>query len=1197
MKIHTPTPSKLHIFFFLLLFAIGQAQLGANTMESSKIIELASSYAPTVTAEGDQAYCPLSKQNIVTAFNIIDNNSKSTPAFYIQISSGYVFGEDKLILRGRHPKIKANWRARQAKLIFTPSSGTTIQYTDIINAVYDVVFISNNLNVGPKTFSLTIGKANFLDGHYYDFVSSYGIHWSTAKANAEAMRYYGLQGYLATITNANEAKICGELSLGTGWIGGSDAQTEGAWKWVTGPEAGKTFWFGHSNGSTAGADIPYENWNGGEPNNAGDEDYLHVYNKGTWNDYRNDTPIDGYIIEYGGMPGDPQINISASTKFRPRKTTTTKFDAIADVCEGTLITLPTTSKNGVTGTWLPAFDPNNTTTYTFTPNAGQCAKNTTLKVNIIKKTTPDFDPIADVCEGTRITLPTTSKNGVTGTWLPAFDPNNTTTYTFTPNAGQCAKNTTLKVNIIKKTTPDFDPIADVCEGTRITLPTTSKNGVTGTWSPAFDPNSTTTYTFTPNAGQCAKNTTLKVNIIKKTTPDFDPIADVCEGGRATLPTTSKNGVTGTWSPAFDPNNTTTYTFTPDAGQCAKNTTLKVNIIKKTTPDFDPIADVCEGGSATLPTTSKNGVTGTWSPAFDPNNTTTYIFTPSAGQCATTQKLTVNITKKTVPSFDPIADVCEGGRATLPTTSKNGVTGTWSSPFYNTKTTTYIFTPSAGQCATTQKLTVNITKKTVPSFDAIADVCEGGRATLPTTSKNGVTGTWSPAFDPNNTTTYIFTPDAGQCAKNTTLKVNIIKKTTPDFDPIADVCEGGRATLPTTSKNGVTGTWSSPFDNTKTTTYIFTPSAGQCATTQKLTVNITKKTVPSFDPIADVCEGGRATLPTTSKNGVTGTWSPAFDPNNTTTYTFTPNAGQCATNDTLKVNITKKTVPSFDPIADVCEGGRVTLPTTSKNGVTGTWSPAFDPNNTTTYTFTPDAGQCATNDTLKVNIIKKTTPDFDPIADVCEGTLITLPTTSKNGVTGTWSPAFDPNNTTTYTFTPNAGQCATKADLEVGIISKKVLSISAKITTETFSKSPEIKVTLKERKGQYEYQLNNENWQESPIFSGIVGCKKHTIRVRELGGCSRPGMTSITVMDFPKFFTPNGDGYNDNWTINCLKNKITSISIFDRYGKLIKQLSAGDIGWDGTYQGVRLPSSDYWFIIAYKEDGVEKQFKSHFSLKR
>lgn len=335
MKIHTPTPSKLHIFFFLLLFAIGQAQLSANTMESSKIIELASSYAPTVTAEGDQAYCPLSKQNIVTAFNIIDNNSKSTPAFYIQISSGYVFGEDKLILRGRHPKIKANWRARQAKLIFTPSSGTTIQYTDIINAVYDVVFISNNLNVGPKTFSLTIGKANFLDGHYYDFVSSYGIHWSTAKANAEAMRYYGLQGYLATITNANEAKICGELSLGTGWIGGSDAQTEGTWKWVTGPEAGKTFWFGRSDGSTAGADIPYENWSGGEPNNIGDEDYLHVYNKrGTWNDYRNDTPIDGYIIEYGGMPGDPQINISASTKFRPRKTTTTKFDAIADVCEG-----------------------------------------------------------------------------------------------------------------------------------------------------------------------------------------------------------------------------------------------------------------------------------------------------------------------------------------------------------------------------------------------------------------------------------------------------------------------------------------------------------------------------------------------------------------------------------------------------------------------------------------------------------------------------------------------------------------------------------------------------------------------------------------------------------------------------------------------------------------------------------------------
>jgi len=81
-----------------------------------------------------------------------------------------------------------------------------------------------------------------------------------------------------------------------------------------------------------------------------------------------------------------------------------------------------------------------------------------------------------------------------------------------------------------------------------------------------------------------------------------------------------------------------------------------------------------------------------------------------------------------------------------------------------------------------------------------------------------------------------------------------------------------------------------------------------------------KTVPSFDPIADVCEGGRATLPTTSKNGVTGTWSPAFDPNSTTTYTFTPDPGQCAKSDTLKVNITKKIVPVFDPIRGRMRGG-------------------------------------------------------------------------------------------------------------------------------------------------------------------------------------------------------------------------------------------------------------------------------------
>ena len=123
---------------------------------------------PTVTAIGDQIYCPQSQQPIVTSFNIVDPDDTLIPAFYIQISSGYISGQDQLLLIGSHPNIAANWNANQAKLTLTGVGGSSATYTDMIAAVYDVVFSSTNVNVSYKTFSLTAGSANYLasTGHY-----------------------------------------------------------------------------------------------------------------------------------------------------------------------------------------------------------------------------------------------------------------------------------------------------------------------------------------------------------------------------------------------------------------------------------------------------------------------------------------------------------------------------------------------------------------------------------------------------------------------------------------------------------------------------------------------------------------------------------------------------------------------------------------------------------------------------------------------------------------------------------------------------------------------------------------------------------------------------------------------------------------------------------------------------------------------
>ena len=131
-------------------------------------------------------------------------------------------------------------------------------------------------------------------------------------------------------------------------------------------------------------------------------------------------------------------------------------------------------------------------------------------------------------------------------------------------------------------------------------------------------------------------------------------------------------------------------------------------------------------------------------------------------------------------------------------------------------------------------------------------------------------------------------------------------------------------------------------------------------------------------------------------------------------------------------------------------------------------------------------------------------------------------------------------------------------------------------------------------GDYEYSMNGETYQDQPRFDAIEN-GFYSVFVRDKNGCG-VSKDDFSIVGFPKFFSPNGDGANDVWQIiktNAnLNNKM--IRIFDRYGKLIKQLKTNEIGWDGTYNGKVLPSSEYWFSIML-DNG--KEFKSHFSLIR
>ena len=183
---------------------------------------------------------------------------------------------------------------------------------------------------------------------------------------------------------------------------------------------------------------------------------------------------------------------------------------------------------------------------------------------------------------------------------------------------------------------------------------------------------------------------------------------------------------------------------------------------------------------------------------------------------------------------------------------------------------------------------------------------------------------------------------------------------------------------------------------------------------------------------------------------------------------------------------------------------------------------------------------------------------------------------------------------TLVTTSNATGCSSEP-MAIIVSPSEPAEITYKIT-EDFADNAIINVIATGEGGNYEYKLGFGPYQDSPVFEDVPS-GIHKITVRDKNGC---GVSSadILVIKYPKFFTPNGDGYNDTWNISELKNKSkVEINIYDRYGKSITNITPTSKGWDGTYSGKQLPSTDYWFTVNYTDDGVTKEFKSHFSMKR
>jgi gliding motility-associated-like protein len=511
------------------------------------------------------------------------------------------------------------------------------------------------------------------------------------------------------------------------------------------------------------------------------------------------------------------------------------------------------------------------------------------------------------------------------------------------------------------------------------------------------------------------------------------------------------------------------------------------------------------------------------------------------------------------------------------------------------------------------------------------LCQGDPAPALPASTN-IAGSWSPGvIDNQNSGTYTFTPAAGSCGTTVVISVTVIPKTEAQFlfgNNITICGVGPIPTLPNTSTNGITGFWSpAVIDPTTSGTYVFTITSTGCVKGTTLTVTIDPTITPafSFGTSASICDGAAVpALPATSTNNIKGVWSPAVVSNTTSgIYTFTPDAGQCAIPVSYTVQVNPVITPTFSFALSLCAGDPApVLPATSDNGITGTWTPATVSNTKTgTYTFKSTSDPCAPPVTVTITVNPLITPDFPfgTSQSVCINIPApVLPNRSTNNITGTWSPAVVNNQVTgTYTFTPDAGQCAVPATFKYEV-NPKPSAINVRGDTTVVDGD-----VMAPYNFPVDIPVTGINWTNTNPYIGLAATGSGTVpsftannmtdsavnaiitATPYVNGCL--GVTQsyrIKVLPrnkdifVPNVFSPNNDGHNDQ--LYVFGNYISSfeLHIYNQWGQRMVVLTDKKQGWDGKFKGTPQPVGVYAYVLkAVMTDGRTVNKKGSINIVR
>tara|TARA_R110002020_G_scaffold154714_6_gene335276 strand:- start:173411 stop:177037 length:3627 start_codon:yes stop_codon:yes gene_type:complete len=412
-------------------------------------------------------------------------------------------------------------------------------------------------------------------------------------------------------------------------------------------------------------------------------------------------------------------------------------------------------------------------------------------------------------------------------------------------------------------------------------------------------------------------------------------------------------------------------------------------------------------------------------------------------------------------------------------------------------------------------------------------------------------------------------------------------------------------------------------------YTYTIDRGACGI-DEATVNVIVEQLPNagISRTFTVCEEEGVIDLFTQLDGIPqegGVWSPVlasgsgiFDPalDVSGVYVYTVNNSCGSASAEIDITVIPIANAGEDAAISVCKNEEAqdlffALSGTPDDG--GLWSPQlysgtgiFDPaiDEAGIYTYTVINGNCTpVSAQITVSVEDISAAGEDGILEICNtGAAVDLMNyLNGNPVSGgTWSPAlnsggsiFDPSRDTaaSYFYTVNDGLCG-ESSARVDIIRSAGTPITNfEVNAGQRSGSNFIEIIIN-TPGDFEYSLDDFYYQEGNIFNDIAG-GNYTVYAREKGGCGILRQR-VSIFSFPRYFTPNNDGRHDNWQPLGTSDQNFTVFIYDRYGKLLKQINQIYDSWDGTYNGRQLPADDYWFHVEFADGSSQK---GHFSLIR